>query len=77
MPDTYMDSIDHMEIAALRELQDAVRIRRINIELFEYLCASIRWTLRYAKNNRINLPDIDKFDEILERAANIDEKTPI
>jgi hypothetical protein len=72
-----IDSTKHMKIAALHELQDAVRIRRINIELFDYLCASIRWMLRYATKNNIKLPDIEKFDEILDRAADIDDKTPI
>ena len=72
-----IDSTEHMKIAALRELQDAVRIRRINIELFDYLCASVRWMLRYAIKNHIHLPDIDRFDEILDRAADIDEKTPL
>lgn len=72
-----IDSTDHMRIAALHELQDAIGIRRINIELFDYLCASIRWMLRYAIKNKIDLPDIGKFDEILDRAADIDDKTPI
>ena len=72
-----IDSTEHIKMAVLRELQDAVRIRRINIELFEYLCASIRWMLRYARKNNIPLPDIDRFDEILDRAAGIDDKTPL
>lgn len=72
-----IDSTEHVKIAALHELQDAVRIRRINIELFDYLCSSVRWMLRYATKNNIRLPDIEKFDEILDRAADIDDKTPI
>jgi hypothetical protein len=72
-----IDSADHIKIAALRELQDAVRIRRINIELFDYLCASIRWILRYATKNNIDLPNVDRFDEILDRAVDIDNRTPL
>jgi hypothetical protein len=72
-----IDSTEHIKIATLHELQDAVRIRRINLELFDYLCASIRWMLHYAIKNKIDLPNIDRFDEILECVEDIDEKTPL
>jgi hypothetical protein len=72
-----IDSTEHIKIAALHELQDAVRIRRINVELFDYLCSSVRWMLRYATKNNIWLPDIEKFDGILDRAAVIDDKTQL
>jgi hypothetical protein len=72
-----IDSTEHIKIAALHELQDAVRIRSINVELFDYLCSSVRWMLRYATKNNIRLPDIEKFDENLDRAAVIDDKTQL
>jgi hypothetical protein len=72
-----INSVDHMRIAASQELQDAIKIRRINIELLEYLCSSIRWLVRYATKNAIRLPDIDKIEQILDRAVEIDERTPL
>jgi hypothetical protein len=76
MVDRFMNSLEHMKLAVFHELQDAIRIRRINTELLEHLCSSIRWLLRYATKNGIHLPDVDKLEEILNKAEDIDDKTP-
>jgi hypothetical protein len=71
----FMDSIDHMTVAAYQELQEAIKIRRVNKELLEHLLASIRWIIRYATKNNISLPNVDTIDEIMDKAIEIDEKT--
>lgn len=75
--DMFMDSIDLMTIAAYQQLQEAIKIRRVNKELLEYLLSSIRWIIRYATKNNISLPNMDKIDEIIDKAIEIDEKTPL
>jgi hypothetical protein len=73
--DIFMDSTDHMTVAAYQQLQEAIRIRRVNKELLEYLLASIRWIIRYATKNNISLPNVDRIDEIIDKAIEMDEKT--
>jgi hypothetical protein len=77
MPNMCTDSTEHMKIAAFQELQHAIRIRRVNLELLEHLCSSIRWLLHYSRKNNVNLPDVDKMEDLLHKAEEIDEKTPL
>jgi hypothetical protein len=60
-------------MAAFQELKDAIRMRRVNDELLEYLVSS-RWLIHYSKKNRIQLPDMDKMQETIDRAINTAEK---
>jgi hypothetical protein len=61
-------------MAAFQELKDAIRMRRVNDELLEYLVSSLRWLIHYSKKNRIQLPDMDKMQETIDRAINTAEK---
>jgi hypothetical protein len=72
-----MDSLDHIKSATIQELQDAVRIRRVNMELLEYLTSSLRWILRYCQKHNMEIPEKDRIMEIIDRATEIDNKTPI
>jgi hypothetical protein len=36
-----MDSIDHIKIATLKELQDAIKIKKTNDELQQYLIGAL------------------------------------
>jgi len=63
-------------MAAFRELQDAIRVKRVNDELLEYLAASLRWILHYAKKYNIPLPEQDKINEVLQRTMSIADKLP-
>jgi hypothetical protein len=72
-----MDNIDHMTTAAIHELQDAVKIRHVNMELLQYLTSSLRWVLRYCQKHNIEIPDKDKIMELIDRAIEIDNKTPL
>jgi hypothetical protein len=69
-----MDSNEHIKIAAYQELQEAVKIRKVNRELLEHLLSSIRWILHYAKKNNISLPDIDNIEQVVDKAIEIDER---
>jgi hypothetical protein len=71
------DSTEHMKIAASQELQQAIRIRRVSLVLLEYLGSSIRWLLHYARRNNLTLPDLDKIEESLDKAEDIDEKVQV
>jgi hypothetical protein len=70
------DSADHIKMAAFRELQEAIKVKRVNDELLEYLGASLRWILHYAKKYNIPLPEQDKISEILQRTMSIADKLP-
>lgn len=53
-----MDKEDYTMMASFQELNDAMRIKRTNDELLEYLVSSLRWLIHYSKKNRIPLPDM-------------------
>jgi hypothetical protein len=66
-------SVELMKMAAFQELQSALRAKRINDELCEYLLSSLRWLMHYSKRNDIPLPEMDKIDEIINRTMEIAE----
>jgi 2-phosphoglycerate kinase len=70
----FMDKEDHAMMAAFQELKDAIKIKRVNDELLEYLVSSLQWLVRYSKKNHIPLPDIDKIEETIDRAINTAER---
>lgn len=70
----FMDKEDHTMLAAYHELKDAIKIKRVNDELLEYLVSSLQWLVRYSKKNHLPLPDIDKIEETINRAINTVEK---
>lgn len=72
-----MDSVDHIKMAMLQELQEAVRIRRINMELLQSLESSLRWLLRYCQIHDIEIPEKDKILSLIDKAIEIDNKSPI
>lgn len=58
-------------IMTLNELKAALRLKKLNQELYEQLIGSIRWLLRYSEKNGIALPDRDKLSTIVERTHTI------
>jgi hypothetical protein len=69
-----MNSTEHMKIAAFQELQEALKVKRVNDELLEFLASSLGWILRYAKKNNMEIPDKEKIIEIMNRAMVIENK---
>jgi hypothetical protein len=66
----------HIKMAAFHELQEALKIKRVNDELLEHLLSSVLWLVNYAKKNNITLPEKDKITEILDKAIAIADKLP-
>jgi adenylate cyclase len=66
----------HIKMAAFQELQEALKIKRVNEELLEHLVSSIRWLVHYAKKNNITLPEKDRIMNMLDRATEITDKLP-
>lgn len=71
------DSLDHIKAATIQELQNAVKIRRVNMELLEFLVSSLRWILHYCQKHDMEMPEKDKITELINRAIEIDNKTPL
>jgi hypothetical protein len=69
-----MDSNDHIQLAAFQELQYALKVKRMNEELFEQLVSSLRWLLHYRQKYNIPLPDTDKILNLLNRITTISDK---
>lgn len=72
-----MNSAEHMKIAAYQELQEALKVKRINDEFLEFLSSSVRWILRYAKNNNMDIPERERIIDILDKAMKIEDKYPL
>jgi adenylate cyclase len=71
-----MDSVDHIKLAAFQELQEVLRIKRVNDELLEHLLSSLRWILHYAKKNNLDVPEKDKIITLLDKGMEISNKLP-
>lgn len=74
--ENYTDSGDHVIIAACQELQDAIKIKRVNDELFDHLIAALRWIVHYVRKHNLPLPETDKILRLLDRAEEIEDKLP-
>jgi hypothetical protein len=70
----FMNKEDYTMMAAFQELRDAIKIKRVNDELLEYLVSSLQWLVNYSKKNYIPLPDVEKIQETTDRAINTAEK---
>jgi hypothetical protein len=71
------DSTTHMKIALAQEWQEILKFKKINEDLMEHLCSSIRWIIRYARNNNLPLPEIDRMEDMLKKAmAHTDKLGP-
>jgi hypothetical protein len=66
----------HIKMAAFQELQEALKIKRINDELLEHLVSSIRWIVYYTNKNNIPLPEKEKIMNMLDKAVEIAGKLP-
>ena len=71
-----MDSTDHMKIAAFKELQDAIKIKKVNDELQQYLIGSIQWIIRYEDKNNFRIPDRGKMVQLLDDITQIKSQYP-
>lgn len=56
------------------ELQEATRIKELNIELIEHLGSVGMWILRYCEWNNINPPDKNRLLELIQRSREIVQK---
>jgi hypothetical protein len=63
-------------MAAFHELQEALKIKRVNDELLEHLLSSVLWLVNYAKKNNITLPEKDKIVNMLDKATEIADRLP-
>jgi hypothetical protein len=72
-----MDSIEHMKIAAFEELKEALKIKRVNDELLEYLASSLTWILHYCQKCGMPLPEQEKIIKLIDRAIEIENKSPL
>jgi hypothetical protein len=66
-----------MKIAAFQELQEALKVKKVNDELLEFLSASVRWLLHYAENNNMEIPERERIIEVLNKAMEIEDKYPL
>lgn len=72
----HKDSVEIMKLAAFQELQDALKIKRVNDELLEFLASSLRWLIYYTRKNNLPLPEKDKIIRVLDRTMEISHKLP-
>jgi hypothetical protein len=53
------------------EIQEAIRVKELNVQLMEQLTFIADWILRYCERNNIKPPDIHKLSELITRAGNL------
>ncbi|NAL78870.1 hypothetical protein [Nitrososphaera sp. AFS] len=64
------DEIDIIR-KAIMHYDRAVRLRRINEDLYDHLSGSIVWILRYCDKNQITLPNREAMCKLVARAESL------
>ena len=68
------DSTTHIKIALAQEWQEILKFKKTNEDLMEHLCSSIRWIIRYTRNNNLPLPEIERLEDMLNKAMGFAER---
>jgi hypothetical protein len=66
----FMDNY-HLKIQLIGEIQEAVRVKELNVELMEHLAFTANWILRYCENNNVKPPDLDKLLKLIDRSRQL------
>ncbi len=64
------DEIDIVK-NAIMHYDRAIRLKKINENLYDHLSGSISWILRYSDKNQIPLPNKEKLNEMVTRAESL------
>jgi hypothetical protein len=54
-----------------KQIQEAIRVKELNVELMEHLTFTADWLLRYCEKNNVRPPDIDKLLILIDRSKNL------
>jgi hypothetical protein len=68
------NEVDIME-KTIAEYKQAVRLRRINQELYDHLLGSITWLLKYCEKYNVRLPQQEALYGLLKRAEFLIDET--
>ena len=65
-----MDSY-YLEKQLMGEVQEAIRVKELNVELLEHLSYTAHWILDYCERNNTKLPDLDKLVLLIDRSRRL------
>jgi hypothetical protein len=65
-----------IELQALEELRQLMKLRQTNEELLEYFASSLWWLIHYSEKHDIPLPEREKIIQAVERVMNIAKSMP-
>jgi hypothetical protein len=68
--DHFMDS-SYLKKQLIGEVQEAIRVKELNIELLEHLSYTTRWILMHCEKNNIKPPDLDKLVSLIHRSRQL------
>lgn len=53
------------------ELEETLRVKRMNLSLLEVLSSTVVWLLRYCKSNGTAPPDLERIESVIAKAESI------
>lgn len=56
------------------EIQEAIRVKELNVQLMEHLTFTADWILRYCERNNIKPPDLNRLYELIASAGDLVQK---
>jgi hypothetical protein len=71
---TASDDEYFLTLLAARKMEEALTLKRVNQELYDHLCESIRWLVSYAERNHIDLRNKSQLIDVVEKAHTIIDK---
>jgi hypothetical protein len=57
-----------------KQIQEAIRVKELNVELMEHLAFTGHWILSFCQKNNIHPPNTDKLLELIGRSRVLIEK---
>jgi hypothetical protein len=66
----FMDNY-YLKRQLIGEVQEAIRVKELNVELMEHLSFTANWILRYCEKNDVRPPDLDKLLELIQKSRNV------
>lgn len=63
-------------MATFQELKEALKVKKVNDEILQFLVSSLRWILHYCSKYDMPIPEEEKIIDMLDRAMEFEKKLP-
>ena len=70
----HMDNNYYLKKQLIQEIEEAIRIKELNMEFMEQNTFLSRWLLNYCAKNNIEAPNLDRLQELVQKGIQLVQK---